>query len=96
MKRAYGGMMSTELEEWQCLLIIGGVGLPPSTHVPQAQYFQLSSGKVSTNEHNLFDILTGKNINISYYVIRYHLLQSMSLHVISICSKEMCINLKKY
>ena len=62
MKRAYGGMMSTDHGEWQCLLIIGGVGPPPSMHVPQAQYFQLSSGKVSTNEHNMFDILTGKDI----------------------------------
>ena len=80
MKRAYGGIMSTEHDGRHSLLIIGGVGPPPSTQVPQAQYCQLRNGNVSTNEHNLFDILTGKNINISYYIIRYHLLQSVSLH----------------
>ena len=69
MKRAYGGMMSTEHGGHNCLLIIGGVGPPPSTQIPQAQYFQLHSAKVSTNEHNMFDILTGKNINVSYYQI---------------------------
>ena len=80
MKRAYGGIMSTENNGRHRLLIIGGYGPPPSTQVTQAQYYQLPSGDVSTNEHNLFDILTGKNINISYYIIRYHLLQSVSLH----------------
>ena len=80
MKRANGGIMSTEYDGRHRLLIIGGYGPPPSTQVPQAQYYQLPSGDVSTNEHNLFDILTGKNINISYYIIRYHLLQSVSLH----------------
>ena len=84
MKRGLGDIMSTEYEGQHRLLIIGGLGSPPSIQVPQAQYFQLSSGNVSTNEHNLFDILTGKNINISYYIIRYHLLQSVSLYVIII------------
>ena len=65
MKRAYGGIMSTEYDGQDRLLIIGGYGPPPSTQVPQAEYYQLSSGRVSTNEHNMFDILTGKNINIS-------------------------------
>ena len=80
MKRGHGGMISTEHNGQHCLLIVGGFGPPPFTQVPQARYYQLSNGKVSTNEHNMFDILTGKNINISYYIIRYHLLQSVSLH----------------
>ena len=92
MKRGYGGMMSTEHEGQYRLLIIGGVGSPPSTQVPQAQYFQYTHGRVSTNEHNLFDISTGKNINMSYYIIRCHLLLSLSLHIIIVYLKEMCIN----
>ena len=63
-------MMLTEYGGQHRLQIIGGLGAPPSTQVPQAQYYQLPSGKVSTNEHNQFDILTGKNINKSYYIVR--------------------------
>ena len=92
MKRANGGMMSTEHEGQHCLLIIGGYGPMPFTRVPQAQYYQLPSGRISTNEHNLFDILTGKSINISYYIIRYHLLQSVSLHIIIVYLQVVCIN----
>ena len=84
MKRGYGGIMSSERAEHHCLLIIGGHGSPPSTQLPQAQYYQYCSGSVSTNEHNIYDLKTGNNINISYYTIRYHLLQSVSLHVIII------------
>ena len=74
MKRANGGITSTKHNGQHRLLIIGGSGPPPSTQVLQAQYYKFSDGDVSTNEHNLFDILSGKNINISYYIIRYHLL----------------------
>ena len=84
MKRGYGGIMSSEQAGHHCLLVIGGKGPPPSTQLPQAQYYQLLSGKVSTNEHNIYDLTTGNNINIAYYTIRYHLLQSMLLHVIII------------
>ena len=84
MKRGYGGIMSSERAGHHCLLIIGGHGFPPSKQLPQAQYYQLPSGMVSTNEHNIYDLTTGNNINISYYTIRYHLLQSVSLHVIII------------
>ena len=80
MKRANGGIMSTEDNGQDRLLIIGGVGPPPSTQVPQAQYYHLSSDRVSTNEHNMFDILTGKNINISYYIIRYHLFHQVCIN----------------
>ena len=74
-------MMSSEQAGHHCLLLIGGSGSPPSTELPQAQYYQLSIGEVSTNEQNLYDLTTGNNINISYYTIRYQLLQSVSLHV---------------
>ena len=86
MKRGFGGMMSSEQVGHHCLLFIGGGGYPPSIQLPQAQYYQLPSGRLRTNEHNLYDLTTGNNINtlISYYVIRYYLLQSMLLHVIII------------
>ena len=82
MRRSSGGMISSKEAGQHCLLFIGGFGSPPSTHLPQAQYYHLPNGRVSTNEHNLYDLTTGNNINISYYIIRYHLLQSMLLHVI--------------
>ena len=84
MKRGYGGIMSSEQAEHHCLLVIGGIGSPPSTQLPQAQYYQYYGGSVSTNEQNIYDLTTGNNINISYYTIRYHLLQSVSLYVIII------------
>ena len=85
MKRGYGGMMSSEQAGHHFLLFVGGQGSPPSTQLPQAQYYQYSDGEVSTNEQNIYDLTTGNNINILYYTIRYHLLQSMSLHVIIVC-----------
>ena len=79
MKRGYGGIMSSEQAGKCCLLIIGGSGSPPSIQLPQVQYHQLPSGKVSTNEQNIYDLTTGNNINISYYIIRY---QSVLQHVL--------------
>ena len=82
MKRSFGGMMSSELGGLAgryCLLIIGGYGVTTSTFLPQAQYYQLPSGRVRTNEHNLYDLTTGNNINISYYTIRYHSLHEYNL-----------------
>ena len=84
MKRGYGGIMLSEEAGHHCLLVIGGHGSPPSIQLPQAQYFRYPSGIVSTNEQNIYDLTTGNNINISYYTIRYHLLQSVSLHAIII------------
>ena len=84
MRRASGCMMSSEQAGHHYLLLIGGAGPPPSKQLPQACYHQLTFGGVSTNEHNIYDLTTGNNINISYYTIRYHLLQSMLLHVIII------------
>ena len=84
MKRASGGIMSSEQSGHHCLLVIGGYGFPPSIQLSQAQYYQYPDGRVSTNEQNIYDLTTGNNINISYYTIRYHLLQSVSLHVIII------------
>ena len=82
MKRGYGGMMSSEQAGRHCLLLVGGSGSPPSIQSPQAQYYQYPDCRVSTNEQNIYDLTTGNNINISYYTIRYHLLQSVSLHII--------------
>ena len=74
MKRGYGGMMLTEYRGVHCLLIIGGTGSSTSVKLPQAQYFQLSSGRVRTNEQNLYNISTSKYINVSYYTIRHHII----------------------
>ena len=85
MRRACGFMMLIEQAGQHCLLLIGGAGPLPSKQLPQAQYFrltyggistseqELAYGGVSTNEHNIYDLTTGNNINISYYTIRYHL-----------------------
>ena len=67
-----------------CILLIGGHGSTSIKQLPQAQYQQFASGVVSANEQNIHDLTTGNNINISCYTMRYHLLQSVSLHVISI------------
>ena len=56
MKRANGGMLTTK----DRLLLIGGRGSPPSKQLPHAEYYQLSSGRVRTNEHNMYDLTTGK------------------------------------
>ena len=77
MKRGYGGIMSSKQAGHHCLLVIGGIGSPPSIQLPQAQYYQHRDSRISTNEHNIYDLTTGNNINISYYIIRYHLLQSV-------------------
>ena len=85
MRRSSGGMILSKEAGWHCLLLIGGFGSPPSTQLPQAQYHQLHNGRITTNEQNIYDLITGNNIIISYYAIRYHLLQSVSLHVIIVC-----------
>ena len=79
MKRGAGGIMSSEQEGHHYLLVIGGLGSPPSIQLPQVQYYWYPNGLVSTNEQNIYDLTTGNNINISYYTIRYHLVQSMLL-----------------
>ena len=73
MKRGYDGMMLTEYGGIHRFLIIGGVGSPPSTKLPQAQYIQLPNGRVHTNEQNLYNISTSKYINVLYYTIRHHI-----------------------
>ena len=73
MKRGTGGIMLTEYGGVHCLIVIGGLGSPPSTKLPQAQYIQLPSGRVCTNEQNSYNISASKYINISYYIIRHHI-----------------------
>ena len=68
MKRGYGGIMSSEQAGHHCLLIIGGGGSLPSIQLPQAQYFQYSDGIVSTNEQNIYNLKTGKNYLMYYYM----------------------------
>ena len=66
MKRGYCGMMLTEYGGVHYLLVIGGSGSAPSTQQPQAQYIQLPSGIVRTNEQNLYNMSTSKYINVSF------------------------------
>ena len=56
MKRGYGGMIT----DGTYLLMIGGVGSPPTVQLQQAQYIYFSDGRVRTNECNMYNILTGK------------------------------------
>ena len=69
MRRSSGGMISSKEEGRHCLLLIGGFGSPPSIHLPHVQYYQLPNDRISTNEQNIYDLTTGKNINISYYTL---------------------------
>ena len=66
MKRGASNVMLTEYGGVHRLLVIGGIGSPPSKKLPQAQYIQLTSGRVRTNEQNLYNISTSKYINVSY------------------------------
>ena len=68
MKRASGGMITVE-DDGTYLLMIGGRGSPPTVQLQQAQYIQLSTGRVRTNECNMYNILTGKCQHISVYTI---------------------------
>ena len=72
MKRGHSGVMLTEYGGVHRLLVIGGTGSPPSTKLPQAQYIQLPSDRVRTNEQNLYNMSTSKYINVSY-TIRHHI-----------------------
>ena len=83
MKRGFGGMMSSKLggiAGQYSLLIVGGYGVTTSKYQPRAQYYQLPSGRVCTNEHNLYDLTTGMNISISCHTIRYHSIHEYNLH----------------
>ena len=66
MKRGFGNMILTEYGGAHRLLIIGGAGSPPSIKLPQAQYIQLPSGRIHTNEQNLYNISKSKYI---YHII---------------------------
>ena len=72
MKRGFGGMMLTEYEGVHRLVVIGGSGSPPSTQLPQTQYIQLPSGRIRTNEQNIYNMSTSKYINVTYCNIRHN------------------------
>ena len=98
MKRGYGGMVLTKYGGVHRLLVIGGIGSPPSIKLPQAQYIQLPSGAVCTNEQNLYNISTSKYINISYYIIRHHItiIEYCYCVVLSKYSTTCCFDICKY
>ena len=53
--------MITVEDDGTYLLMIGGVGSPPTVQLQQAQYIYFSDGqRVRTNECNMYNILTGK------------------------------------
>jgi hypothetical protein len=60
MKRGYGGMITIEDDDGIKLLMIGGCGSPPTIPHQQFQYVKLSSGRVRTNEINMFTPSSGK------------------------------------
>ena len=62
MKRGFGGMITIEDDGVHRLLMIGGFGSPPTIALPNTQYVKLSSGRVQTNEHNMYNISTGKHV----------------------------------
>ena len=66
MKRAYGGMITITIEDdgVHYLLMIGGTGSPPTIELPNTQYVKLPSGCVRTNEHNMYNVTTGKHVII--------------------------------
>ena len=68
MKRGYGRMITIEDDGVHCLLMIGGNGSPPTIELPNAQYVKQSNGCVRTNEHNMYNISTGKHV-ITYNII---------------------------
>ena len=67
MKRGFGDMILTESGGVHRLLVIGGIGTPPSIYLPQTHYIPSPGGRVRTNEQNLYNISTGKYIqNVTY------------------------------
>ena len=62
MKRGFGDMTLTESGGVHCLLVIGGIGTPPSLYLPQTHYIPSPGGRVRTNEQNLYNISTSKFI----------------------------------
>ena len=60
MKRAYGEMIAVEDDNGTYLLMIGGHGSAPTVQLQQAQYIRTDTGRVLTNECNMYNILTGK------------------------------------
>ena len=68
MKRGYGGMITIENDGVHCSLMIGGIGSPPTIELPNTQYVKLSNGCVQTDEHNMYNICTGKHV-ITYDII---------------------------
>ncbi|XP_019861785.1 PREDICTED: uncharacterized protein LOC109590308 [Amphimedon queenslandica] len=60
MKKAYGGMLSLELDETDYLFIVGGTGPTPAVRHPQFQYEQLEDGVARTNEQLLYNLSNGE------------------------------------
>ena len=60
MKRGDGGMI---IIEDHCLLMIGGVGSPPTVELPDTKYYPMQIGTLlctCTNEQNMYNLFTGK------------------------------------
>ena len=69
MKSSYR-MISLTFNKVDYLLVIGGIGLRPSSQQPGAQCSDIgiiASGNVRTNEHHYYQLSSGKKINISCY-----------------------------
>ena len=71
MKRGFGHMILTKYGGVQRLLVIGGAGSPPTIKLPQAQYIQLPSGRIHTNEQNLYNMSKSEYIHLLCNIIIY-------------------------
>ena len=86
-KRGYGGMITVE-DNGTYLLMIGGIGSPPTVQLQQAQYIYFHDRDyVCTNECNMYNILTGK---CQYRYIHVHVYQCCYMYFDSIYCNYTC------
>ena len=60
MRRGWGGMISLEHDGVHHLLMIGGLGSKPAVQLPHYKYNHLRNGNCYTNEHSMYNLLSGK------------------------------------
>ena len=71
MKKAYCGMVAFKDGEEAILFVVGGSGTTPSSRQPGAQYEEIFSGCVRTNEQHMFTLSTSEFYYTHQCVIRY-------------------------
>ena len=71
MKRGYGGMITIEDDGVHCLLMIGGIGSQVAIELPNTKYIQLPSGRIRSNEHNMYNLFNCKCKSHNYDTNNY-------------------------